>query len=218
MTLIEILVFLTLSAILTLLPAKFNGFLKQKLDDVLQQTQENHEALHALELISRSIRQAGFTHMDSSHASQNKKSSMKGMKIRKNSGLSNAQIGQFIDRKHTQSANQSDAMTIYHASHGHIDCLGHQVDEKRRIHQLGFHGYFVQWMGNAQKGSGMLMCQSLNNRGHLQNDGILSGVKRIHFDPIIEGTHKEDEMVGVLIYLEMLSGQRYEHIVSRRNL
>ena len=219
MTLTEILVFLSLSAVIALLPSKFNVLLKEKLNEAIENTQERHEVLHAIDLITRSIRQAGYisAEVDRKSNKRLRNDNRVGIQTKENAGLSNTHIGQFISRKSFHTANESDALTITHEINHHVDCLGHTLTESRLVNQRAFHGYFVQWMGTKSQGSGTLMCQSLNQRGQLQNDGILSGVNGFYVKPIYNSTQGSHQPSGVLVRLVMQSGQEYEQLIHARN-
>jgi hypothetical protein len=202
----------------------------------LHKQQEASEVMYAFHIISRSIRQAGFpsaaiefpkikpksktkTSARSSFKSSLKSSIKPALAIKKNSGLSSSSLGEFVFRKGVNTVNNSDAIMIRHAAHGHFDCLGHRITEKRLNQKLAYQGFFIQTQGTGKNRTGILMCQSLDNKGHIQNDGILSGINRfeIHQDnhPHKKLSHMPISIIEIEI--EMNSGQTYSLNVEMRH-
>lgn len=202
----------------------------------LHKQQEASEVMYAFHIISRSIRQAGFPSVAidfpkiklKSKAKATSRGSLKNsinsstkpaLAIKKRSGLSTYSLGEFVLRKGVHTVNDSDAMMIRHAAHGHFDCLGHSITEKRLDQQIAYQGFFAQSQGSGKNRTGILMCQSLDSKGHVQNDGILSGIKRFE---IYQDDHPHKKMnhmpISIIeIEIEMDSGQTYSLNVEMRH-
>jgi hypothetical protein len=202
----------------------------------LHKQQEASEVMYAFHIISRSIRQAGFPAVAmefpkmkpknkgknssrTSFKSSNKSSTLPALAIKKNSGLSSSSLGEFVFRKGVHTVNDSDAMVIRHAAYGHFDCLGHRLTEKRLDQKIAYQGFFTQTQGSGKNRTGTLMCQSLDNKGHIQNDGILSGIKRFEIYQDVHPHKKLSNMpISIIeIEVEMNSGETYSLNVEMRH-
>lgn len=216
MTLVELLTSMTISSILLSATTKLVFELNKQINQKIANATENSEVQHALHIMTRSIRNAGFTSVDSQFPKMaNKESRTKalGIAMRKSSALNNSKIGDFIYRKGINNVNQSDALYIKHSSYGHFDCLGHKITPKRLINGHAYLGFFAQRVDSNNAKTGTLMCQSIDNKGRAQNDGILSGMSSIHFELIPNDTNPK----AVQIFLNMDSGKKYSRFVALRN-
>ena len=216
MTLVELLASITISTILLGTTTTLVFELNKQINQKIANAKENSEVQHALYIMARSIRNAGFKSAGSQFPKIDaKQSSTKTplIAISKSSALSNSKIGEFIYRKGINNVNQSDAMFIKHSSHGHFDCLGHKITPKRLINGQAYMGFFAQRVdGNSAK-TGALICQSIDNKGRAQNDGILSSINSVYFELIPNTTNPK----AVQIFLKMDSGKEYSKFVALRN-
>lgn len=224
MSLIELLASIAIASLIILGCSSAISGLSQALTRQERANQELSEVYHALNVMTRSIRQAGFPEGAtkfpniSVHDSFIVKSAIA---MAHSSGLSNSRPGEFLYRKGIDNMNSSDALSLRHASYGHLDCLGHRITEKRLYQKHAHLGFFVQRQGTGTKATGMLMCQSLDNKGRPQNDGILLGVKQLRFSVIPDrGSYRDlnSDSKSINIELSMLSGKSYARIVTIRHL
>ena len=58
------------------------------------------------------------------------------------------------------------------------------------------------------------MCQSLDQKGLVQNDAILAGVKYFELESLPPST---SDMLGIRIKITTQSGRLYEQVVALRN-
>ena len=171
---------------------------------------------HALNLMTRTIHNAGFPSLIKEFpniSTKNTSIHKQAIKVSKKSGLNNSQIGSFVFRKGAASVNDSDALIVSHSSLGHFDCLGQRITPSKVHQQLAHQGYFLQWSYIGSRKTGQLMCQSLTNKGHPQNGGILLGVRYLGIELISHSGHKN----MIEINLEMDSGKSYRRVVTLRH-
>jgi hypothetical protein len=192
------------------------GHLHKAYQKQMGKQQEISEVMHALHIMTRSIRQAGFPiHVsDFPKIKPPSKSNLKNaIEVRQNSGLNIHNKGEFIYRKGIHAAQDSDAIIIRHGSLGHFDCLGHRITKERLSQGYALQGFFAQVQGTGKDRTGSLMCQSLDNKGRLQNDSILTGLKSLK---IHSSTTAANHSL-IQIELTMMSGQTYSRAVMTRH-
>ena len=178
--------------------------------------QEATGVIHAMNLMARTIRNAGFPSniREFPKVSENHVfKQTQAITIAKNAGISNQYIGTFTLRKGIASVNQSDAMIVRHASMGHFDCLGQRITESRMNQKISHQGFFLQWTYLGSHKTGQLMCQSLDNNGQLQNSGLLLGVHYLGMELISLSNNKK----MVELRLEMASGKSYRRVINLRH-
>ena len=207
---------MTLSTLLMGVGAKLAIDVNNHLNRKLAHTRERNEVTHALNIIARSIRSSGFPAASSQFPKIRSSQTFnikKNVSIGKSSSLDTTKIGTFSFRKGINNLNQSDAIAISHASIAQFDCLGHRITNKRLINGYAHQGFFTQRVDGPNAKTGMLMCQSLDNRGRAQNDGILSGIQKLQFDLL----PNERDVSGILVSLTMDSGKKYERFIAIRH-
>jgi hypothetical protein len=182
----------------------------------LKLTQERNEVFHALHVIARVIRSSGFPEASGKFPKLKNADSFtikNAISIGKSASLDNSKIGSFNFRKGINNVNQSDALTVKHASVAQFNCLGHRITKQRLINGYSYQGFFAQRVDGDAGKTGMLMCQSIDNRGRTQNDGILIGVEKLQFDLVPNMIHPN----GLWITLNMSSGTTFKKFVALRN-
>ena len=190
--------------------------INQRIQNKLKSTQERNEVLHALNVIARSVRQSGFSTASEKFPKISSKqlvSIKNSITVGKSSNLDLIKVGVFNFRKGINNVNQSDALAIRHASHAQFNCLGQRITPKRLINGVSHQGFFAQRIDSAGLKMGMLMCQTINSNGQLQNDGILHGVEKLNFNL----TPNDISPVGVVVSLTMSSGNEYSRFIAIRN-
>lgn len=196
------------------------GHLQKAYQKQLGKQQETAEVMHALHIMTRSIKQAGFpiNVIDFPKIKPASQSKVKvALQIRQNSGLNIHHPGEFMFRKGVHTAQDSDAMMIRHGSLGHFDCLGHRIT-KERLHQgYAFQGFFAQVQGTGKDRTSSLMCQSLDSKGRPQNDSILAGLKSLKIKQIPNSQSHGLNHTLIQIELQMMSGQTYSQTVLTRH-
>ncbi len=164
-----------------------------------------------LQIITRSVQQAGFENIikNQSQITRSQKSPMQGIEIFQQAVLSTDKVGKIsAPQSYLAGRRQTDAMLIQHDTYGHFDCVGRKITDKRTHQGLSRIGFFIQFRGNKSNAIGTLMCQSLTNKGQIQNDGILTGVD----DFLI---YLEDGVV--IIELTMQSSRQYQTSIALQN-
>ena len=217
MNLTELLISMALSSLIMGISVKAGFEINHRIQNKLKLTQERNEVFHALNTISRTIRQSGFP------AASMKFPKLKGhesfainepIRVGKSSSLDTSRVGTFNFRKGINNVNESDALSIEHASQAQFNCLGQRITPKRLIKGNSYQGFFAQRIESAGLKTGMLICQTIDSNGHLQNDGILSGIAKLNFVLL----PNPDKPEGLMVSLKMSSGIEYSRYVGLRNL
>ena len=217
MNLTELLTSMTLSSFLIGISAKAGFEANQRIEHKLKLTQERNEVIHALNVIARTVRQSGFSPTSTKFpniSSTQLVGIRNSITVGKSSSLDLSKAGVFNFRKGINNVNQSDALSIKHTSLAQFNCLGHRITPKRLINGLSHQGFFAQRIDSIGIKMGMLMCQSINSNGQLQNDGILYGVEKLNFNL----TPNDISPVGVVVSLTMTSGNEYSRFIAIRNI
>jgi hypothetical protein len=139
--------------------------------------EELSQVEHMFKIITRCVKQAGFKNMFEEKITRVKRLSIP-FKIYKFFSK------QFFRNEHNDSPSSpqivsanlrsTDALLIRHEPFGHFDCLGRKISPTRTHQGLARMGFF-QIRGNKSNPTGVLMCQSLTNKGQIQNDILLAG-------------------------------------------
>jgi hypothetical protein len=164
-----------------------------------------------LQIITRSVQQAGFENIikSQSQSTRSQKSPMQGIQVFQQATLTTDKVGKTpIPQSYLAGRRQTDAMLIQHETFGHFDCVGRKITDKRTHQGLSRIGFFVQFRGNKSNAIGTLMCQSLTNNSQIQNDAILTGVD----DFLI---YLEEGVV--IIELTMQSARQYQTSIALQN-
>lgn len=181
------------------------------------------EGEHALELMGRAIRIAGY---------RNSKSFTDGDRRnridKKNSSKTNVNTSKDSLGVHLQKAGGfqgSDAFWVKHElSDGvDLDCIGNVITVERTKSKLAQHGFVVERQAGIPKGmrvnGGSLICQSLDRHGRLQNTTLMNGIQ--HFSIREEGSGQDYGTVMqsasrlFTIQLEMTDGKGLELTLTR---
>ena len=208
---------MALSSLLMGISTKAAFEINQRIQNKLKLTQERNEVFHALNVIARTVRQSGFPAASGKFPKLKGNESFainKSISVGKSSSLDTSRVGAFNFRKGINNVNESDALSIEHASQAEFNCLGHRITSKRLIKGYSHQGFFAQRIESSGSKTGMLMCQTIDNNGRLQNDGILSGVEKLNFNLI----PNPDKPEGIMVSLKMSSGIAYSRFIGLRNL
>lgn len=165
-----------------------------------------------IQIINRSIRQAGFVNLLDNNSVKKTPSNkgFKGIQVFSQSILTTHAGDQLFAQQNNLVGNRkTDAIIIRHELLGHFDCLGRKITPARTQAGLARIGFFVQLRGSKNQVNGVLMCQTLNNKGQAQNEGILSGVQ--DFKVVLT-------QVTVQIELTMQSKRHYKFLIARKNV
>jgi len=173
---------------------------------------ESMEVSHALDILTRSIQQAGFPIQEEIMPKDNNSKLKLSSKTKSNptkqisnkkvqlaieiGKLKQLQQGQFVSPKMSPTL-KTDALIVRHGSIGHVDCLGNTIDSGRLKDGLAYQGFFLQEQRHqteptrftelskphrSKKLTGALMCQSIDRQGRFQNDALLIGVSSFQLD------------------------------------
>ena len=185
--------------------------LQKNIDDGRALREEVAQVEQVLQIITRSIQQAGFEDIikGQSSNSRSQKPPLVGIQVFQQATLTTDKVGKTsTQQSYLAGRRQTDAMLIQHETYGHFDCVGRKITDKRTHQGLSRIGFFVQFRGNKGNAIGTLMCQSLTNNGQVQNDGILTGVN----DFLI---YLEDDVV--IVELTMQSSRQYHKSIALQN-
>ena len=179
-------------------------FEERTLREEIAQIEQVHQ------IITRSIQQSGYQDLLRIHQSNRSvRAPFKAIQVFTQAVLTTNHAPQFsAPQTYLAGQRQTDALLIQHESNGHFDCVGRKITDQRTHQGLSRIGFFVQFRGNKSHSVGTLMCQSLTNKGHPQNDAILTGVQ----DFLVELQHD-----FVTIELTMASNRRYEMTIALQN-
>jgi len=207
MNLLECLVGLALSLVLVAPLIKNSGeFIARQIQYEKSQSL-TAEADHAMELIGRAIRMAGYQNAHAANAFVRKStSSINYLQVQKNNGY-----------------RGSDSLMVkQEISQGvDFDCIGNTLSKERTKNNLAQQGFLVDRQASAPKGvkvnGGSLICQSLDRQGRIQNTTLMNGIHHLSFEPLPASAGRVFK-----VKLEMTDGgsihQRFERIFTTRNL
>ena len=207
MNLLECLVGLALSLVLVAPLIKNSGEFITKQIQYEKSQSHTAQADHALELIGRAIRMAGYRNTNSSITSTRKNISLTDyLQVQKNNGY-----------------RGSDSLMVkQEISHGvDFDCIGNTLSKERTKNNLALQGFLVDRQASAPKGvkvnGGSLICQSLDRQGRIQNTTLMNGVHHLSFEVLPDSAFK-----AFKVKLEMTDGlslhQKFERTFTTRNL
>lgn len=211
MNLVELMLSVSLLAIVVASITHAVPVLQKNIDTTRLLREEITQVEQVIQTVTRSIRQAGFTNLlqINDPTIHQKKPPFPGLQIFNQSILATANSSQFaIPQTYSASSQPTDALLIRHAVLGHADCLGRKITKNRTQQGLARIGFFVQFRKVKNKYTGYLMCQSLNQQGHPQNDSILSG---------IDGFAVTLEERVVRMTLTMDSKRQYTAVIALQN-